>query len=158
MTTSQRTFAAGETKPSQASASQCLKTGEFTTPSPSSLTLKLPHTNITYTSVTEAFPDTGCTQIGGSHSFRNQPAVTLCWTYKTSVKSSRWLTQTTSQLQPGDEAQTCNFTKPNVVFRVRDGVTTKIKLEGGMSAEEALEMGEGEVVDAITGEYGGVVE
>jgi hypothetical protein len=157
VTKSQRTFAAGETNPPQASASQCLKTGKYTTPTPSPLTLKHPHTYITYSSVTEAFSDTGCTQMDGSHSFLNQPAVTLCWTYKTSVKSSRWLTQKAAAVRR-DEAQACNVMKPNVVFRVRDGVTTKIKLETGMSAEEALEIGEGEVVDAITGEYEGFVE
>jgi hypothetical protein len=36
---------------------------------------------------------------------------------------------------------------PNGVLRVRDGLMTKVELRDGLTVEEALESGEGEVVE-----------
>jgi hypothetical protein len=65
------------------------------------------------------------------------------------------LTGLSSRIKRDAEVEAC--AEPNVVFRVRDGVTTKIELKDGMSVEEALEVDGGEVVDGAM-EYESVAE
>lgn len=80
-------------------------------------------------------------------------------TYGSNRLSGRWLTGLSSRIKRDAEVEAC--AEPNVVLRVRDGVTTKIELKDGMSVEEALEEalevdGE-EVVDGAM-EYESVAE
>jgi hypothetical protein len=54
---------------------------------------------------------------------------------------------------PGVEA----CAEPNVVLRVRDGITTRIELRDGMTIEDALEKRDGEVIEASVYETEDVV-
>jgi hypothetical protein len=83
----------------------------------------------------------------------NPNARTVCLTYSSNRQSGRWLTGLASRVKRDADVQAC--AEPNVVLKVRDGVTMKIELRDGMTVEEALEMDGGEIVDDFDfeGEY-----
>ncbi|KAH8728097.1 hypothetical protein GQ44DRAFT_785569 [Phaeosphaeriaceae sp. PMI808] len=84
----------------------------------------------------------------------NNAARNVCFTYGSSRQSGRWLTGTSAlRIKRDPEVEEC--AEPNVVLRVRDGVTTRIELRDGMTVEDALQARDGDVVEAtpFVGEF-----
>jgi hypothetical protein len=120
-------------------------------PVPSFPLLRVSRTNLRHYSRAQGFSNSGCS--AGGVTTPNPNARTVCLTYSGNRQSGRWLTGLASRVKREPEVEAC--AEPNVVLKVRDGVTRRIELSDGMTIEEALETEGGEIVDAmgIQGEY-----
>lgn len=107
-----------------------------------------------YRSRAQGFSNNGCS--AGTVTTQNPNAArSICVTYGSNRLSGRWLTGLSSRIKREAEVEAC--AEPNVVLRVRDGVTTKVELKDGLTVEEALTMDGDEVVDGAK-EYESVAE
>lgn len=95
-----------------------------------------------------AYSGTGCT--GGSITNNNPTARTVCFPFSSNRQSGKWLVGQASRVKRDPEVEAC--AEPNVVLKVRDGVTKKIVLRDGQTVDEALESDEfdGEVVETVS--------
>jgi hypothetical protein len=148
---SRKTIAAILADLAHVSASSCLTTGPYSHLSPLPPLLRVSRTNLRHYSRAQGFSNSGCSAGGVTTS--NPNARTVCLTYSGNRQSGRWLTGLASRVKREPEVEAC--AEPNVVLKVRDGVTRRIELSDGMTVEEALETEGGEIVDAmgIQGEY-----
>jgi hypothetical protein len=81
---------------------------------------------------------------------QNPNARTVCVSYGSGRQSGKWLTGLASRIKRDEEVDGC--AEPNAVLRVRDGVTTRVDLRDGVTAEDALAARDEDAVDA--GDFG----